>query len=204
MSDGFWNNHVVMDPADLEAVFANEDALGMSDMDFVEALREDRVADFGKVRDALPMLHPREADYLELYFFHRMRQSAIADLFGVSQPTVCYRLRRAATRIRYILTMPPYDRDKIEADLKSVISDPVDVRIMVEMIDSTCQSTVARGLGVTQGYVRHRFFRTLRALQSMHGMENYVRLFLHIASHLNIMKQVQRGAWNDPMIYVIA
>jgi DNA-directed RNA polymerase specialized sigma24 family protein len=176
----------------------------MSDMDFVEALREDRVADFGKVRDALPMLHPREADYLELYFFHRMRQSAIADLFGVSQPTVCYRLRRAATRIRYILTMPPYDRDKIEADLKSVISDPVDVRIMVEMIDSTCQSTVARGLGVTQGYVRHRFFRTLRALQSMRGMENYVRLFLHIASHLNIMKQVQRGAWNDPMIYVIA
>lgn len=204
MSDGFWNNHVVMDPADLEAVFANEDALGMSDMDFVEALREDRVADFGKVRDALPMLHPREADYLELYFFHRMRQSAIADLFGVSQPTVCYRLRRAATRIRYLLTMPPYDRDKIESDLKSVISDPIDVRIMIDMIESTCQSTVARGLGVTQGYVRHRFFRTLRALQGMNGMDNYVRLFLHIASHLNIMKQVQRGAWNDPMIYVIA
>lgn len=204
MSDGFWNNHVVMDPADLEAVFANEDAIGMSDMDFVEALREDRVADFGKVRDALPLLHPREADYLELYFFHRMRQSAIADLFGVSQPTVCYRLRRAATRIRYLLTMPPYDSDRIESDLKSVISDPIDVRIMVGMIESTCQSTVARGLGVTQGYVRHRFFRTLRALQGMRGMDNYVRLFLHIASHLNIMKQVQRGAWNDPMIYVVA
>ena len=204
MSDGFWNSHVVMDPADLEAVFANEDALGMSDMDFVEALREDRVADFSKVRGALPQLHPREADYLELYFFHRMRQSAIADLFGVSQPTVCYRLRRAATRIRYLLTMPPYDRDKIESDLKSVISDPIDVRIMIDMIESTCQSTVARGLGVTQGYVRHRFFRTLRALQGMNGMDNYVRLFLHIASHLNIMKQVQRGAWNDPMIYVVA
>lgn len=204
MSDGFWNNHVVMDPADLEAVFANEDAIGMSDMDFVEALREDRVADFGKVRDALPLLHPREADYLELYFFHRMRQSAIADLFGVSQPTVCYRLRRAATRIRYLLTMPPYDSDRVESDLKSVISDPIDVRIMVDMIESTCQSTVARGLGVTQGYVRHRFFRTLRALQGMNGMDNYVRLFLHIASHLNIMKQVQRGAWNDPLIYVVA
>jgi predicted DNA-binding protein (UPF0251 family) len=204
MSDSFWNSHVVMDPADIEAVFSNDDAIAASDLTFVEALREDRAADFSKVRDALVYLHPREADYLELYFFQRLRQSAIADLFGVSQPTVCYRLRRAATRIKYVLTMPEYDSELIVADLRSVISDPVDVRIMLEMIDSTCQSTVARSLDVTQGYVRHRFFRTLRALEGMRGMDNYVALFKHVAAHLNIMKQVQRGAWNDPMIYVVA
>lgn len=204
MCDSFWNRHIVMDPSDLEAVFSNEDSMSVSDLDFVEALREDRAADFSKVRDALPYLHPREADYLELYFFHRLRQAAIADLFGVSQPTVCYRLRRAATRIKYILTMPAYDRDRIESDLKSVVSDPIDIQIMLEMLESTCQSTVARSLGVTQGYVRHRFFRTLRALNGMRGMDNYVLLFEHVAAHLNIMKQVQRGAWNDPLIYVIA
>jgi hypothetical protein len=38
----------------------------------------------------------------------------------------------------------------------------------------------------------------------MRGMENYVALFRHVADHLNIMKHVQRGAWNDPMIYVLA
>jgi hypothetical protein len=204
MGEGFWGNHVVMDPKDLETFYSNEDSIGSSGMDFVEALREDRAADFSKVRDALIYLHPREADYLELYFFQRMRQSAIADLFGVSQPTVCYRLRRAATRIKYILTMPPHDPEMIEKDLRSVISDPVDVKIMIEVMHTTCQSDVARSMGVTQGYIRHRFFRTLTALENMRGMENYVALFRHVADHLNIMKHVQRGAWNDPMIYVLA
>ncbi|NBO56866.1 MAG: hypothetical protein EBU84_20240, partial [Actinobacteria bacterium] len=59
MCDSFWNRHVVMDPSDLEAVFSNEDSMSVSDLDFVEALREDRAADFSKVRDALPYLHPR-------------------------------------------------------------------------------------------------------------------------------------------------
>ena len=66
MSDSFWNSHVVMDPADIEAVFSNDDAIAASDLTFVEALREDRAADFSKVRDALAYLHPREDDYLEL------------------------------------------------------------------------------------------------------------------------------------------
>lgn len=204
MPDGFWNSHIVMDPNDLEAMFSNEDSLGASSLDFVDALREDRAADFSKVREVLHQIHPREADYLELYFFHRLRQSAIADLFGVSQPTVCYRLRRAATRIKYVMTTPEYDPTKIKADLESVISDPIDVHILLEMVGSTCQSAVARTLGVTQGYVRHRFFRSVCALENMRGMDVYAALFRHVAANLNIMKQVQRSTWNDPLIYVIA
>ena len=204
MAGGYWGGHVVMDPNDLEAMFSNEDGIGASDLDFVEALREDRTGEFDRVRDALHWLPPREADFLELYFFQRVRQAAIADLFGVSQPTVCYRLRRAASRIRYILTMPPYDREKIEADLRSVLTDPVDIAIMVGMIETTCQSEVAHRIGHTQGFVRHRFFRTLKALESMRGMGIYVDLFRHVAAHLNILKDTQRGAWSDPVVYVVA
>jgi predicted DNA-binding protein YlxM (UPF0122 family) len=193
-----------MDPSDLESIFSNEDLLRINDVSVVEALREDRVLDFSRVKDALSFLHPREADYLELYFFRRMKQAAIADLFGISQPTVCYRLKRAASRLKYILTLPSYDKDSIEEDLNLVVKDPTDVFIMINMIETTCQSSVARSLNASQGYVRHRFFRTLKLLQSTKGMEHYVDLFKHVADHLNIMKQVQRAAWNDPMIHVVS
>jgi predicted transcriptional regulator len=204
MNKGFWNSHTVMDPSDLESIFSNDDMLKFNDVSIVEALREDRVLDFSKVKDALSFLHPREADYLELYFFRRMKQAAIADLFGISQPTVCYRLKRAAFRLKYVLTLPNYDKDLIEEDLKSVIKDPTDVFIMIKMVETTCQSSVARSLEASQGYVRHRFFRTLKLLQNTDGMDNYVDLFKHVSEHLNIMKQIQRSAWNDPMIYVVS
>jgi hypothetical protein len=202
--NGGWSGFFVMDPADLESIYSNEDGIGSVDFSFVENLREDRAGDFEKVKEALTKLPPREADFLELYFFNRVRQAAIAEVFGISQPSVCYRLKRAAARIKYLLTMPEFDMDKAEEDLKSVLSDPIDVRIMLEMINTTCQSDVARSIGATQGYVRHRFFRTLKALESMHGMDEYVALFRHVADHLNILKENQQSAWSDPVVFVVS
>jgi DNA-directed RNA polymerase specialized sigma24 family protein len=204
MSNFRWNGPLVTDPSDLEAMYATEDGLGAVDYSFVEVLREDRVTDFDKVKSVLAKLPAREADFLELYFFQRVRQAAIADVFGISQPSVCYRLKRAAARIKYLLTMPDYNRETIEQDLSSVISDPIDVRIMIDMIDTTCQSDVAKAMGVTQGYVRHRFFRTLRALEHMNGMDGYVALFTHVANHLNILKETQQAIWDDPIIFVVS
>ncbi len=201
---GYWGGHFVVDPADFEAMYSNEDGMGFVDFSFVEALREDRVGDFEKVKNALSRLPPREADFLELYFFNKVRQAAIAEVFGISQPSVCYRLKRAAARIKYLLTLPDYDLDQTEIDLKSVLSDPIDVRIMVEMVETTCQSDVARSMGVTQGYVRHRFFRTLQALEGMNGMEQYVVLFKHVAAHLNILKENPQCAWTEAVVFVVS
>lgn len=200
----YWGGHFVVDPSDMAAMYSNEDGLGAVDFSFVESLREDRAEDFEKVKNALAKLPPREADFLELYFFNRVRQAAIAEVFGISQPSVCYRLKRAAARIKYILTLPEYDREKMEHDLRSVLSDPIDVRIMIDMVETTCQSDVARNMGATQGYVRHRFFRTLRALESMNGMDQYVDIFRHVAAHLNILKENQQCAWSDPVVFVVS
>ena len=34
-------------------------------------------------------------------------------------------------------------------------------------------------------------------------MDQYVRVFEHVAGNLNILKETQRSQWNEPVIYVI-
>ena len=60
----------------------------------------------------LDKLPPIEADWVQLFFFDRWSQDTIAALFNVSQPTVCYRLRRAEQRLRFLLSIP----DGVDAD----------------------------------------------------------------------------------------
>ena len=70
MSAGFWNSHVVMDPTDLETMFSNDDGLGASSLDFVEALREDRATDFSKVREVLHQIHPgMPGPWYDLFYY---------------------------------------------------------------------------------------------------------------------------------------
>jgi hypothetical protein len=114
------------------------------------------------------------------------------------------KLQRAASRIRYLLDMPNYDPWLMEQDLRGVLTDPMDIKIMTQMVITTCQSEVAKSLGVTQGFVRHRYFRTIDRLKKMRGMEQYVHVFEHVAANLNILKETHRSKWAEPVIYVVA
>lgn len=200
MSSSYWGGHVLIDPNDMERMFSVED--GFSQLPSVwEEPSEDGMLQLDNVREVLDKVPPREADFIELYFFKRLRQTAIADLYNISQPSVVYRLQRGARRIRYLIEMPDYDRGQMEEDLAEVVSDPIDVKIMLGMVDTTCQSEVARDLGVTQGFVRHRFLRTIDRLEAIEGMETYVAVFRHVSNNSNIMKNTCRAAWPEEMIY---
>jgi len=145
-----------------------------------------------RVRDVLEDLPPREADFVDLYFFRQLKQTDIARIFGVSQPTVCYRLQRATARIQFLLGLPHIEVFQLEQDLVGFLSDPLDVQIMVLMWKTTCQSEVAKRLGVSQGLVRHRFIRSLRRMHDNPKLAQYVALFDRIQENLNILREVQR------------
>ncbi len=198
----YWCSHIVLDPSDMERIFSNEDGLSAFPST-TETLSEESQIELKQVREVLDQIPPREADFVELYFFQRLRQTTIAEMFNISQPTVCYRLQRAASRLRYLIDMPTYDEWLMEQDLRGVLTDPQDIEIMLGMVETTCQSEVAKRMGVTQGFVRHRFFRTIERLKKMRDMDNYVRVFEHVAGNLNILKETQRSQWNEPVIYVI-
>jgi len=186
----------------LEARFANDLSLSYLDQVTEEPTEEDQ-AQLEHVRAVMDQLPPREADFVDLYYFKKLKQTDIAQIFGVSQPTVCYRLARAADRIRFILNLPRVNREEMSNDLASYFTDALDVQIMVLMWETTCQSEVAKQLGVTQGLVRHRFMRTLAKMRSHPRFIRYVALFDYISANLNILREVQRPLWNDGLLRCI-
>jgi predicted DNA-binding protein (UPF0251 family) len=196
-----WYGYMV-DPVDIETRFSTEDSLAYMDSIFTEPTEEDleQIAEVSKVLSKLP---PREADFVELYFFRHMKQTDIAQIFKVSQPTVCYRLQRATARIRFLLEMPEVDADKLRKDLAGFLADPVDVDVMCLMYETTCQSSVAKRLGVSQGFVRHRFIRTIDRLAAVPTMVPYADLFQTISENLSILREIRRIPREDKPIFTV-
>jgi len=192
----------MIDPTDLETRFSTEDSLAYMDSIFTEPTEEDmeQIKDIEAVLDKLP---PREADFVELYFFKHKKQTDIAHIFGVSQPTVCYRLQRATQRIRFLLELPNIDPKKLRKDLKGFLTDPIDIEVMLGMYDTKCQSSVAKKLKVSQGFVRHRFIRTIDRLRAVPTMEHYANLFKVISENLSVLREIRRLPKDDPPIYAI-
>lgn len=147
-----------------------------------------------KVRKLLDQLPVTEADFIDLYFFRHVRQTDIATIFGVSQPTVCYRLQRGIQRIKYLLEVPKLDLNDLRRDLHRFFTDPMDIDILALMYETTCQSETAKRLGVTQGFVRHRFIRSTRRMSAHPTMKYYGNVFNAVADNLNLLREVQRAS----------
>lgn len=201
---GWWSGHKIIDPVELESRFAVEDGMGFLDAVVNEEVTEEGVKLLERVREVMDKLPPREADFVELYYFKKLKQTDIAEIFGVSQPTVCYRLQRAVARIQFLLAVPDASTDELDAVMRNILTDPLDVRIMVLMYETTCQSEVAKQLGVSQGLVRHRFIRSITRLEKISDMEKYVNIFRAIAVNLNILREVQRPAWGSKISHAVA
>jgi len=162
---GGWSGHRMIDPTEIEARFAIEDGMAYMNSIFTEP-SEDDLNKIGIVRGIMESLPKREADFIDLYYFRRLKQSDIAYIFNVSQPTVCYRLQRATARIQFLLQLPEVGEEVLLRDMAAFLDDPKDVQIMHLMWETTCQSEVAKRLGVSQGFVRHRFLRTVKRMRT--------------------------------------
>jgi DNA-directed RNA polymerase specialized sigma subunit len=190
------------DPTELAARFANEDSMAYLDSIFEEPSEEDSAL-IDKVRATIESLPDREADFVELYYFRGKRQTDIARIFRVSQPTVSYRLGRAAKRILFLLELPNVNTIQLEEDMRLFLDDPLDAEIMILMYMTTCQSEVAKRLTVSQGLVRHRFMRSLKKMADDARMILYVRLFDCISDNLNILREVQRPRQDSQLRFVV-
>lgn len=79
----------------------------------------------------------------------------------------------------------------------------IDVAILVGMFRTTCQSEVATTLGLTQGRVRHRFFKAVETLQMAAEKDEryqpYHKIFSAISGgkKFNILREVKLPQWAD-------
>ena len=120
----------------------------------------------------------------------------------MTQPTVCYRLQRASARIKFLVELPDLTIEQIQNDLEEVLVDPLDVKIMVQMYQTTCQSEVAKNLSVSQGLVRHRFIRSIKRL-GFDGYDELVAVYKKISENLNILREVQRPSLSETSFIVL-
>lgn len=186
-----WSVVSNVDPYVLASKYANEDGFGQ-----LETLSEEpsdlAMEQIEEVKKILHLLPAREADFIELYFFKKLKQTDIAILYKVSQPTVCYRLQRAIERIKYLLAIPHLTQEKIKEGLKPYLKNETDIEIMALMYLTTCQSETAKMLGVTQGLIRHRFLRSIKTLKKEPEAQDYYELFYKLSNNLNILREIHK------------
>ncbi len=195
-----WVGYYTSDPLDIENRFSTDDAFIFPSA----TMSEENQKKLEKIKGIIDSLPPREADFVELYYFHQLKQTDIAVIFGVSQPTVCYRLQRATARIQFQLSLPEVERSQLDKDIEGFLADPLDVNIMKLMYETTCQSEVASKLNVSQGLVRHRFIRSIKRMSDNPKMIIYAEIFTLISKNLNILREVQRNKVVDEKMYRLA
>lgn len=174
---------IIQDPASMSGRFSNRYKLGggfeEEDIDdLIERnfapqeeqnlsnLLEGASLDYSSIEKYLFRIPPREADLIRLYYRDRMKQEQIAKLFRITQAAVSYRLHRGIRRIQFLRTIPELDKDNFELDFGTKFSDQ-DREILWRMYETTCQSEIAKLMGLTQGHVRHRFFRGLQRIKDL-------------------------------------
>jgi len=190
-----WSGRHMVDPNEIETRFAIEDGMAYMASIFTEP-SEEALQKMEEVFQIMEDLPPMEADFIDLYFFRGFKQTDIASIFGCSQPTVCYRLKRAASRIQFLLQMPRVDEAKLDRVLRDLLPEALDVDIMVLMRETTCQSEVAKRLSVSQGLVRHRFIRSVNRMRKIPELSPFVELYDFISANLNILREVQKPSWD--------
>jgi len=185
-------SHVILsDPYDLSSRFSNGNRLGYelgsldpdsyeSDFDYeIDELIEQGLSpseedigpngeklNFGAIEQFLPRIPRRESDLIILYHRDKMKQEQIAKIFGITQAAVSYRLHRGIRRIQFLRTIPELERDAFELELGPKFSVQ-DLEILWRMYETTCQSEIAKQMKLTQGRVRHRFFRALNRIREL-------------------------------------
>lgn len=215
---------VPIDPADLASRTATPDVL-LEAME--EGLLDEEDAEVGvflatanyeqQIEPLLDRIPSREADLIQLYFLTRKKQAEIAAIFGITQAAVSYRLDRGLQRLKFLLSIPQVDPDEMRADLQPVFPSKreedgtfIDVEILLGIWETTCQSEVAKNLNLTQGRVRHRFFKALATLKAKAEQEDldreeeedgpfqrYYKLFFAISENFNILREVKLPQWAD-------
>jgi predicted transcriptional regulator len=100
-------------------------------------------------------------------------QHQIAKTLGVSQPTVCYRIKTALGRLQFFSALPVLSQSEIQTIISNsgYTSPTTPTKTVARMIHclltTSNQSAAAEKVGRSQGFVRHQSLKLLRYLRSL-------------------------------------
>jgi hypothetical protein len=117
-----------------------------------------------EVEAALSWLDDETADMLVLHLIYHKGQHDLAEIFGLTQAAISYRLLRARASLRLLLERPKYRHpdDLYQRLLRRF--DEVHATTLTKYYYCGCQKAVADELGVSQGRVRNHLMWSVRKL----------------------------------------
>lgn len=148
-----------------------------------------------QVAPYLDRIPPMEADVVQLYFGLGKPESDIAEIFGVSQAGLAYRLKRALTRLRWLWSVPHFSAGDLLRDLPSYSFHEFDVALLVHMWETTSVSEVGRRLGATQSKTRYCFLRLTSRLLQLANSESAVAPY---AAYFHAVRMRPGILWEGP------
>lgn len=114
----------------------------------------------------LSQLPPVEQDVMRLSSVHGKSQIQIAQIMGVSQPTINYRIKHAKIRLQFLESLPAITSEEVRHVMGRLGAKPKMVETMLLYLDCRSQSEVARRTSRSQGAVRHWLVQTDKLLKS--------------------------------------
>ena len=195
---------VSYDPAKLEACRSlYPDATEPKD----EGVEDDGPTLEDILKSLLPRIPERERDLIDLHYCLHKKQEDIAHMFGITQAAVSYRIARGLHRIKFLANAPQLKEEELRRDLPSALKCPItgvldscDVDIMIEMWRTSCQSDVSKTLGLSQGIVRHHYFRSVERLTALALIDIRVKPYADYFNSLSnkngcVLKAVSLPQW---------
>lgn len=204
-------------PADLEKFTGEDDAF--KELGSYVYSEDDSLAE--SVKAAFEKLPDREYDMMDMYYNKGMHQEDIGKYFNVSQGDVSYHIKRGLRRIKFYLEFPEIDVEKMKADLALILpkdtprsnkrnanknrSNDLYLKIMVGMYTTSCQTLVAKELGIHQGGVRYRFIKAVEIItaycEENPEYEVYKKAFTMLMGNHNILRELKtQERWKHKFI----
>lgn len=140
------------------------------------------------VLDHMSRISPVEADMVELHLLHGLSQAYLGKIFGYTQPNVHYRINRGLERLRIYARIGIYEESELRTRLSGFFTDTKDIEVLILLYFYSSQSYVARLVGDTQGKVRYRYLKCLKALENSPSLEDIYHTFRIISENITLLR----------------
>jgi hypothetical protein len=151
---------------------------------------------YSKVKPFIKALPEKEQELLHLHFELGKDQKEIAGVMDLTQGGVSHRISRARQRLKYLINTPKLTRKEFYNNIQPVLKDNKETRILWEVYNTSCQSTVAKRMKITQSKVRNHALRSLKKLRKHSKCKEYVEALEHLfENNFNILKEIKLPKW---------
>lgn len=175
-----------MDQKLMEQIFSDQQ--GLHTCPSPSYLSEDQKITIQTILEHMSRISPIEADMVELHLLHGLSQAYLGKIFGYTQPNVHYRVNRGLDRLRVYTKISIYEEDELRGRLSGFFTDQKDIDVLVLLYFYSSQSYVARLVGDTQGKVRYRYLKCLKALSHSSNLEDVYKTFKVISENITLLR----------------